>query len=189
VGIKGSGMVWDEFLSLGIVPLWTPQWTFKFPKRQVFLNYLNNYLHSNTLLHLMRHTYSPHLWIYIVTPNAVLLYIGTLFEFVDSKGGLFFQIGSRSSSAFAYSFLQHLVLADLSSQQSDVKGTTICEGLIRFSRVLWISSWIGQLICAKANSRAPSSNVSPQLEEFHLLWIEFRVVSRKIWILSKKKPI
>ena len=71
-----------------------------------------------------------------MTPKAVLLYIGTLFEFVDSKGGLVFQIGSRSSSAFAYTFLQHLLLADLSSQQSDVKGTTICEGLIRFSRVL-----------------------------------------------------
>jgi len=70
-----------------------------------------------------------------VTPNAVLLYIGTLFESVDSKGGLVFQIGSRSSSAFACTFLQHLVLADLSSQ-SDVKGTTICEGLIGFSRVL-----------------------------------------------------
>jgi hypothetical protein len=71
-----------------------------------------------------------------VTPEAVLLYIGTLFEFVDSKGGLVFQIGSRSSSAFVYTFLQHLVLADLPSQQSEVNGTTICEGLLRFSRVL-----------------------------------------------------
>jgi hypothetical protein len=71
-----------------------------------------------------------------VTPNAVLLYIGTLIEFADSKGGLVSQIGSCSSTASPYTFLQHLVLADLSSQQSDVEGTTICEGLIRFSRVL-----------------------------------------------------
>jgi len=66
----------------------------------------------------------------------MLLYIGTVLEFVDSKGGLVLQVGSCSSSAFAYTFLHHLVLTDLSNQKSDVKGTTICEGLIRFSRVL-----------------------------------------------------